>query len=95
MSQLRPWDADLVRRAGLETRHIAKLMGIHKITASNWLNRDITPNRFLRDKVSRLMEALELGLEDGTLPAPTVEHLRLEADNELLSRVEQLMGDDK
>ena len=62
------WDPETLRRAGLEPRHIARVVGIHPVTASNWLCGNRRPHRLMGAEAARLMRAVSTALADQTLP---------------------------
>lgn len=62
------WDPEVLRRAGLEPRHVARVVGIHPVTASNWLCGNKRPHRLMSAEATRLMRAASTALADQALP---------------------------
>ncbi len=58
------------REAGLGARHIAKLVGVSRVTASLWLNGHCKPHVLLQEKVNLLAESIAGALASGKLPIP-------------------------
>lgn len=56
--------------AGLKPRHVAKILDISRVTASQWLNNHTKPHPLLRSKVKLLLESVEQAVDAKTLPAP-------------------------
>lgn len=61
---------DTFREAKLASRHIAKLLGVSRVTASLWLNGHSNPHVLLQEKVKQLAEAVSKATENGKLPIP-------------------------
>jgi hypothetical protein len=58
------------REAGLGARHISKLAGVSRVTASLWLNGHCNPHVLLQEKVNLLAEIIDAALASGKLPMP-------------------------
>lgn len=93
------WDADLLRKAGLQPRALSMIIGVHRVTAAKWLTKDRdkrgSPHALLEDRAARLMRAVRLGLEDGILPVQTKDLQTFQIDAKTIEIVEQLMEDVK
>ncbi len=61
-------DFRLIAQAGLTQRDFAELCGVTRTTVSLWVTGKMNPHRYLRPQVERVMEALEKGVSDKTLP---------------------------
>ncbi len=58
-------------KAGLQTRHLVKFVGVSRITASRWLNdHGIEPHPQLIGKVSRFLNLVKQAYDAGELPFP-------------------------
>ena len=62
------WDAKLVRSAGVRPKHIVRLLGVTRVTASNWMTGASRPHSLLADQATALMVAIREALEDKELP---------------------------
>lgn len=56
--------------AGIKPRHVAKILGISRVTASQWLNNHTEPHSLLRSRVKLLLESINKAVEDQKLPSP-------------------------
>ena len=54
--------------AGIKPRHVAKLLDISRVTASQWLNNHTTPHPLLRSRVKLLLESIDKAVVAGHLP---------------------------
>lgn len=61
---------DTFREAKLASRHIAKLLGVSRVTASLWLNGHTSPHVLLQEKVMQLADAVSKATQQGKLPMP-------------------------
>lgn len=61
---------DAILEAGLKPRHVAKILDISRVTASQWLNNHTKPHPLLRSKVKLLIESVDKAIVDKQLPAP-------------------------
>lgn len=59
-----------IKEAGLTPDHVAKIVGVSRVTASRWLNGHFGVHRLLNAKVQRLLDAVERGLQAGDFPLP-------------------------
>lgn len=64
------WNPETIRQAGVETRHVARMVGVHKVTASVWMCGHKKPGKLRAPKAARLMTAIEAALADKALPIP-------------------------
>lgn len=61
---------DTFRKAKLGARHIARLVGVSRVTASLWLNGHCKPHVLLQEKVNLLAVKVADALASGKLPIP-------------------------
>lgn len=61
---------DTFRQARLESRHVAKLIGVSRVTASLWLNGHSKPHVLLHEKVNLFADAVSKATDAGKLPIP-------------------------
>jgi transcriptional regulator with XRE-family HTH domain len=61
---------DVAKDAGVLPSDIAKHLGVHRVTVSSWFNGHNEPHRYLKDKVEKLLDAIDAAVEIGELPAP-------------------------
>jgi len=64
------WTAARFSAAGVEPRHVARLLGIHSVTASRWLCGHRVPSRLNLPRAALLAKAVEHALNDKALPIP-------------------------
>jgi len=57
-------------KAGIAPRHIAAILGVSRVTGSNYLNGHTEPHRLLEDKVIDFLIAVGDAAEAGDLPPP-------------------------
>lgn len=61
---------DVAKDAGVLPSDIAKHLGVHRVTVSSWFNGHNEPHRYLKDKVEKLLDAIDTAVETGELPVP-------------------------
>lgn len=61
---------DVAKDAGVLPNDIAKHLGVHRVTVSSWFNGHNEPHRYLKDKVDKLLDAIDAAVETGELPVP-------------------------
>ncbi|MBT7005050.1 MAG: hypothetical protein HOA06_10095 [Chloroflexi bacterium] len=61
---------ELLREAGVKPRHISRLLGVSRVTASNWLRGVTQPHHLIRASADELLSATRAAMEDGRLPVP-------------------------
>lgn len=59
-----------VLAAGLQPNDIAKLLKLNRITTSMWLNGHTEPHRLHRERVQKLVDAIDAAVQSGALPVP-------------------------
>jgi hypothetical protein len=62
------WDPQKLRQAGVEPRHLARLLGIHPVTGSTWLCGRAKPSSLLGVQAQTLMVAVDNALAETALP---------------------------
>jgi transcriptional regulator with XRE-family HTH domain len=62
------FDHNLFTQAGLKPRHVSRLVGVSRVTASNWLRGVAKPHKLIEDKTQLLQSAIKTALDDGDLP---------------------------
>ena len=62
------FDHNLFTQAGLKPRHVSRLVGVSRVTASNWLRVVAKPHKLIEDKTQLLQSAIKTALDDGDLP---------------------------
>lgn len=60
------WDPQKLRQAGIEPRHLARLLGIHPVTGSTWLCGHAKPSNL--GAADLLMTAVGNAIADHALP---------------------------
>ncbi len=61
---------DVAKDAGVLPNDIAKHLGVHRVTVSSWFNGHNEPHRYLKDRVDKLLDAIDAAVETGELPVP-------------------------
>lgn len=56
--------------AGIKPRHVTRLVGVSRVTASNWLRGVTQPHHFVGPKAQALIDAVDSAIEAGELPVP-------------------------
>ena len=64
------YDFELLREAGIKPRHIHRLIGVSRVTASNWLRGVTQPHALVKKKADLLVASVVAAMEDGKLPVP-------------------------
>lgn len=54
--------------AGVKPRHVARLLGVSRVTASNWLRGATKPHSLVQTQVKLLFDAVSLAVNEGNLP---------------------------
>lgn len=62
------FDNSVLQEAGLKPRHIHRLVGVSRVTASNWLRGKTQPHHLAMDKATQLLDAVKAAMSDGRLP---------------------------
>ena len=62
------FDYELVREAGVKPRHINRILGVSRVTASNWLRGVTKPHPLVKTQAAQLSQAVKLATEAGELP---------------------------
>lgn len=62
------FDGAILKSAGVQPRHVHRLIGVSRVTASNWLRGQTKPHALVRDKAELLMSAVSSALNDERLP---------------------------
>jgi hypothetical protein len=65
------FNSETLREAGLQPRHIHRLIGVSRVTASNWLRGKTSPHHLVKDRADGLMAAVQNAVDDGRLPVPS------------------------
>lgn len=90
------FDIRLAERVGLKSKHIARLVGVSRYTANNWLSGRRQPHEFLQPRVDDLLSAVKQALENKELPLSHKLDLMPEERSVLLMQIiEQYMSADE
>ena len=71
------------KKYGVSPKHLAKLLNISRVAASNWINGHTAPHPLLDKKANAVLNAVDQAVTDGDLPPPK-EFKGLERDNHIL-----------
>lgn len=58
----------LLVEAGVKPRHITRLTGVSRVTASNWLRGATQPHHYMQDEATKIQDAVQKAVDDGKLP---------------------------
>lgn len=61
-------DFSLIERAGLTQREFGSLCGVSRVTVNLWVTNKMGPHRYIRDRVSSILEAIGVALDGDQLP---------------------------
>lgn len=64
------YDYQLLKEAGVKPRHIHRLLGVSRVTASNWLRGVTQPHALVKSRADVLIESVKAAVEDDKLPVP-------------------------
>jgi hypothetical protein len=59
-----------LKTAGITPGTLAKLLGVSRVTASQWMNGHANPHKLLTNRVERFLRMVALALEHKLLPLP-------------------------
>ena len=62
------YDFTILAKAGITPGIAAKLVGVSRVTASQWVNGHASPHRLLGNKVHEFLRLVKLALEQKLLP---------------------------
>lgn len=65
-----PFDANILKQAGITPGVAAKLIGVSRVTASQWYNGHVQPHRLLESRVANFMRTVQAALDQKLLPLP-------------------------
>jgi predicted transcriptional regulator len=63
-------DFAVIERSGLTQGEFGQLLGVSRVTVSQWVRSKMAPHRFHEAKVKELLAALELAIKNDALPIP-------------------------
>lgn len=59
-----------LKKANISVTAFAKVAGVSRVSVSQWVNGRMKPHKLHQAKINALMEAVDLGLEQGKFPIP-------------------------
>lgn len=78
---------DIIKKAGLTTGDFAKIAGVSRVTVSLWVNGHALPHKLHSGLIDRLLHALEVEVDIGSLPLQGVARdERLQAIRKILTK---------
>lgn len=78
---------DIIKKAGLTTGDFAKIAGVSRVTVSLWVNGHALPHKLHSGLIDRLLQALEVEVDIGSLPLQGVARdERLQAIRKILTK---------
>lgn len=86
------FDIKLAEKAGVQSKHIARLLGVSRYTANNWLAGRRQPHDLIQGKVDEFMNAVQTAVDAGHLPVEGDGLLPEERSVRLLQILQDLMG---
>ncbi len=77
---------ELLERAGLAPADLARLVGVSRTAVHHWQHRGVKPCKWVQPRVTKVLDAVELALEAGTLPlSPDLGRRRVKVLVEVIS----------
>ena len=62
------YDFSILKQAGITPGLTAKLVGVSRVTASQWCNGHAQPHRLLANRVTEYLRLVKLAVDSGALP---------------------------
>jgi len=62
---------EVVKAAKIKPVDVAKFLNVSRVTVSLWLNGHKKPHHLLRHRVDLFLEAVQMAVDDGSLPLPS------------------------
>jgi DNA-binding transcriptional regulator YdaS (Cro superfamily) len=59
---------DIVKQAGITPGIVARLVGVSRVTASQWVNGHAKPHKLLESRVAEFLAIVAAGVEQKLLP---------------------------
>jgi len=78
------FDRNTAIRAGVKAKHVARLLGVSRFTANNWLSGRRQPHDLIHRRVDLFEEALKEAIAAGELPITDDDMLPEERSVELM-----------
>lgn len=88
------FDRELAAQAGVKAKHLARLLGVSRYTANNWLSGRRNPHDLLAKPVANFMQALNSAVDEGDLPLTDDTLLPEERSVRLMDIISARMDDD-
>jgi len=63
-------DFTVIERAGLTQQEFATAADVSRITTNKWVVGKMNPHRYIRHRITELLDVLESAVEDHRLPLP-------------------------
>jgi transcriptional regulator with XRE-family HTH domain len=61
---------DVVKQAGISVSDFARIAGVSRVSASQWMNGRVSPHRLHKRKIEQLLTAIKAGVDNEDLPVP-------------------------
>lgn len=61
---------DVLKKANITISDFAKVAGVSRVSVSQWVNGRMKPHKLHQAKINTLLDAVNLGLEQGKFPIP-------------------------
>jgi hypothetical protein len=83
---------DTAKEVGVKPVDIARLLNIHRVTVSLWLNGRAVPHHLILRRVKLLLDAIRVAKDTGQLPLP-VETKRKDRYEALVAVLEPILDE--
>lgn len=61
---------DVVKQAGISVSDFARIAGVSRVSASQWMNGKVSPHVLHRRKIEQLLAAIKAGVDSEEFPVP-------------------------
>lgn len=59
---------ETLQRGEVRITEFAKIVGVNRVTVSTWVNGHFEPHNFIRPKVEKLLQAIDIAVDRELLP---------------------------
>jgi DNA-binding XRE family transcriptional regulator len=64
-------DFSVIERAGLTQQEFADAAAVSRVTTNKWVMGKMAPHRYIKKRITELLDVLEAAIEDDQLPLPS------------------------
>lgn len=71
----------VIAHSGMTQGEFAQIVGVTRVTTNLWVKGKMRPNRYVAERVNKLLSSIAAAVDQGHLPLPpaTPKHKRLES----------------